>query len=374
MATTYLNDDFSKAVSIVSSYYSITDFHAGPKGEYLEFLISESNIKDSFPKLLRELEASGLVATARRGNYASRPMPTLSSAKLSVENGILVSVYKISKQVQKKRKLPIPLILFFTTIAVVFIDGMIRSEGFASVSTDNTMLMAGVYTMSLMGILGIHELGHMIAAKKYHIRASWPYFIPSVPGVFLSPTFGAMIQLRSNMINRNAMFDVGIAGPIAGLAITLIVSVYGASTSVLVHNPAQVEGLPTFQPSLLMDGTMALVGKSGGMLIMSPIMYAAMIGFMITFLNLIPAWQLDGGHLARAAVGKKYHKLFTYGGVAALLALYWFPMAILVLILSFRAPESTPLDDVTPLSKGRKALFIGALVLAVLCGTRAPLI
>src|SRR5262249_50189379 len=150
-------------------------------------------------------------------------------------------------------------------------------------------------------------------------------------------------------------------------------SLYGASTSILVHDAARVAGLPTFQPSLLMEATMAIAGKSGGILIMSPIMYAAMIGFMITFLNLIPAWQLDGGHLARAAVGKRYHKLFTYGGVAASLALYWFPMAILVLILSFRAPESSPLDDVTPLSKGRKALFLAALGLAVLCGTRAPL-
>src|SRR5262249_12552961 len=157
------------------------------------FLIAETGIRDTFPKLLKELEAAGLVATAKRGNYASRLMPTLSSARLSVENGILLSVYKVSRQAQRKRKLPIPLILFLATVAVVFIDGMIRSEGFASLASDNTLVMAGVYTMSLMGILGIHELGHMIAAKKYHIRASWPYFIPSVPGVFLSPTFGAMI-------------------------------------------------------------------------------------------------------------------------------------------------------------------------------------
>jgi membrane-associated protease RseP (regulator of RpoE activity) len=83
-----------------------------------------------------------------------------------------------------------------------------------------------------MGILGIHELGHMLAARKYGIRASWPYFIPGVPG--LIPTFGAMIQIKSNMTSRNVLFDVGIAGPLAGLIVTVIVSIYGSSISVLI--------------------------------------------------------------------------------------------------------------------------------------------
>ena len=374
MAITHINDDLSRAISIASSIYQIKDFTAAPNGEQIQCLISETDIRESFPSLVRELEPHGWVATARRGKYDSKPMATLSSARLSVEDGILITLHAVRKGAAKKRKLPVPLILFLVTVTVVFVDGIFRARAFTPLSADDPLVMAGVYTMSLMGILGIHELGHMIAAQKYRIKASWPYFIPSVPGIFLSPTFGAMIQLRSNMINRNAMFDVGIAGPVAGLAITIIVSVYGAYTSVLVVNAAQIQGAATFKPSLLMTATMIIAGKGAdGILIMSPVMYAALIGFIITFLNLIPAWQLDGGHMARAALGKKWHKWFTYGGIAALLAMYWFPMAILVLILSFRAPESTPLDDVTPLSKGRKALFIVALGLAVLCASQAPL-
>jgi Zn-dependent protease len=374
VATTYISDDFSKAVSTVSGIYSIKDFKASPKGDNLEFLISDSDIKESFPRLIRALEGQGMIAKAKRSNYIGKPMPTLSSARLSVENGIVLTVYRISKQPAKKRIIPIPLLLFIATVVVVFIDGVFRSRAFAPLSASDPILMAGVYTMSLMGILGVHEMGHMIAARTHRLKASWPYFIPSVPGIFLSPTFGAMIQLRSNIINRNAMFDVGIAGPVAGLVVTIIVSIYGATTSILVNNIASVQGAATFKPSILMTATMVLAGKgANGILIMSPIMYAALIGFIITFLNLIPAWQLDGGHLARAALGKKLHKWFTYGGIAALFALYWFPMALLVLILSFRAPESSPLDDVTPLSRGRKALFVVALGLAVLCASQAPL-
>ena len=374
MATTYLNEALTKAISIISGIYLIKDFRANPNGDQIEFLISETNIKDTFPRLIKDLEPYGMVATARRGKYVGKPMPTLSSARLSVEDGILIKIQNVPRHSVRKRRAPIPLILFLTTVAVVFIDGIFRERAFAPLSASDPVLMASIYTLSLMGILGIHEMGHMIAAKKYRITASWPYFIPSVPGIFLSPTFGAMIQLRSNMINRNAMFDVGIAGPVAGLAITIIVSIYGASTSVLVSNPATIQGAATFKPSLLMTATMILAGKGAdGILVMSPIMYAALIGFIITFLNLIPAWQLDGGHMARAALGKKLHKWFTYGGVGVLVYLYWFPMAILILILSSRAPESTPLDDVTPLSRGRKAMFVVALGLAVLCASRAPL-
>ena len=103
---------------------------------------------------------------------------------------------------------------------------------------------------------------------------------------------------------------------------------------------------------------------------MSPIMFAAWLGFLITFLNLLPAWQLDGGHMARALFGKKWHQYATYASMGVLVVLgYWF-MALFILLLSTRSQDAKPLDDISPLSKIRKRMFIVVAILGILC---APL-
>jgi membrane-associated protease RseP (regulator of RpoE activity) len=99
-------------------------------------------------------------------------------------------------------------------------------------------------------------------------------------------------------------------------------------------------------------------------------MFAAWLGFLITFLNLLPAWQLDGGHLARVILGKKWHKVATYASMGILVLLNYWMMAILILILSSRSKDTRPLDDVSPLSRNRKIMYVGVIILAILC---APL-
>ena len=238
--------------------------------------------------------------------------------------------------------------------------------------------MAGIYTLSLLGILGIHESGHLIAARIHRLKTTWPYFIPGLPVIGI-PTFGAFIQSRGLTINREILFDVAIAGPIAGLIIAVIVSVYGAYTApVLEESVAQ--GL--FEESrlmewelgepLLMTASLAMFGKGGEgqEILMTPLMFAAWIGFLITFLNLLPAWQLDGGHLARTLLGPKLHRYATYGSMAILVLLDFWLMAILILIMSSRNPSANPLDDISPLSRNRKLAYVGVIGLAVLC---APL-
>src|SRR5437867_12277641 len=118
-----------------------------------------------------------------------------------------------------------------------------------------------------------------------------------------------------------------------------------------------------------MIATMHMTGMvtEGTVLVTSPVLFAAWLGFLITFLNLMPAWQLDGGHLARSALGVRWHKILTYVSIAILFVLGFYFMAVLVLFFSRRSPESAPLDDVTPLSSKRKALFFAALGIAVLC-------
>jgi hypothetical protein len=373
VATSFLNSNYSRVVSIVSSFFTLKDTQLNIRENYIEFLITNADIKDKFPTLLKELGKIGMVATARRQKYFSRLMPALSSTiKLQIEGGIVITVFIAPKQkIISKRKLPLPLIFFTIAVAFVFYDGFLRSgTTFAKTYVSDPTLLAVAYTMSLMGILGVHELGHMIALKHYNIKASWPYFIPGIPGFI--PTFGALITQQSKMPTKNIMFDVGIAGPIAGLIITIIVSIYGSAISTLIPVEQYVKlseqnQLFSFNSGLLMMATFHMTGKvvENTVLVMSPLLFAAWIGFALTAVNLVPAWQLDGGHLARAMFGEHWHKIITYAGIGVLFLMRFWPMAILVLLFSQRIPSNTPLDDVTPLSRKRKILFFIALGLAV---------
>jgi Zn-dependent protease len=373
VATTFLNSDYSRVVPIVSSLFTLKDTQLNAREDYIEFLVADNDIKDKFPVLITELSKIGMVPTARRQKYFSRLMPALSfTIRLQIEDGIVITVFKVPKQkIRAKRSVPLPLIFFAIAVTFVFYDGLMRSGSiFAKTYVSDPILLAGAYTMSLMGIVGIHELGHMIVLKHYSIKASWPYFIPGVPSII--PTFGALITQQSNMPNKNVMFDVGIAGPIAGLIITVIVSIYGSTISTLIpveeyQTLSEENRLFSFNTGLLMIATLHMTDKvvENTVLVMSPLLFAAWIGFALTSINLIPAWQLDGGHLARAMFGEHWHRIITYAGIGALFIMGFWPMAILVLIFSQRIPSNVPLDDVTSLSSTRKLLFFITLGIAI---------
>jgi len=258
------------------------------------------------------------------------------------------------------------------------IDGYYRAVSTNSiVKGDDPFYIATLYTISLIGILGIHELGHMIASKRHKLKISWPYFIPGIPILGFIPTFGALIMSRGLIVNRNILFDIGISGPIAGLIVAIIVSTYGAYISPMVpssqaHELLQKSGLMELHSSILMDTTIFLVGKHvpNQEIVMSPVLLAAWFGFLITFLNLLPAWQLDGGHIARATFGAKWHKLLTYASIGVLASTGYFIMALFVLMFSMRSQDVKPLDDISPLSQKRKKMFALVIALAFLC---APL-
>jgi membrane-associated protease RseP (regulator of RpoE activity) len=138
------------------------------------------------------------------------------------------------------------------------------------------------------------------------------------------------------------------------------------------HELLQKSGLMELHSSILMDTTIFLVGKHipNQELVMSPVLLAAWFGFLITFLNLLPAWQLDGGHIARATFGAKWHKLLTYASIGVLASTGYFIMALFVLMFSMRSQDVKPLDDISPLSRNRKKMFALVIALAFLC---APL-
>ena len=349
-------------ISLVNSIFEVSDF---TKAEFsLEFTIEDLEFKSKFVDLARKLENMSYVCK----------LEEINGAKV-----IIIQKFAVKKQRKWLSNTWTPRILFVIVISFVMVDGYYRTYGTNSiVEIGDPLQMAGIYTLSLLGILGVHELGHIVAARAHKLKTTWPYFIPGLP-ILGIPTFGAFIQSKGLTINREILFDVAIAGPVAGLVIAVIVSIYGAYTAPIIEQAVAAELFAESRlmewsqgEPLLMSASLAMFGKGGAgyQVIMTPIMFAAWIGFLITFLNLLPAWQLDGGHMARTLLGQKMHRYATYGSMAILVLLNYWLMAILILIMSSRSPSASPLDDISPLSRNRKFAYIGIVVLAVLC---APL-
>ncbi|MEK0381834.1 MAG: site-2 protease family protein [Nitrosopumilus sp.] len=351
-----------EVISIVSSQFEVTNVDLTL--DTLKFRIEDKEFKTKFVELAQKLESRDLICRM---------------AKTSEGTYILVNRFPPRKQ---RKLLPgswLPRILFAIVLGFVMIDGYYRTIAANSlVDIGDPFEIAIIYTISLVGILGIHESGHLIVAKFHKLKTSWPYFIPGIP-IYGIPTFGAVITSKGLTVNRHILFDVAIAGPIAGLVITLIVLMYGAYTAPVITDEIAEDlfsrsQLIEMNEPLLMIATLAMFGKGGQgeEVLMTPILFAAWLGFLITFLNLLPAWQLDGGHMARALFGAKWHRIGTYASIGVLVLLGYWVMAMFILLLSSRNPSAMPLDDVSPVPKNRKLLYIAIVVLAILCAPIPP--
>jgi membrane-associated protease RseP (regulator of RpoE activity) len=239
-------------------------------------------------------------------------------------------------------------------------------------------LYGGLYFAApLMAILGLHELAHFLMARHHHVEASLPYFLPVPPPYLLFGTFGAFISVREPFPNRKVLFDIGAAGPLAGFAISLPVTVAGMFLSIHapVISPADcgatilgvsynnlLIGLP-----LVFQFLELFVPNFAAAVSLHPLALAGWVGILVTAINLLPAGQLDGGHVFRGLFGDR-SRYVSWGAVVflSIIGLFfyigWFVYAILILFLGMRHPP--PLNDVTPLDS--KRYLVGAFVAVVL--------
>ena len=173
-----------------------------------------------------------------------------------------------------------------------------------------TSLAGGIaFGATLMTILSCHELGHYVAARVRQVDASLPYFIP-LPPIGTLGTLGAVIRMRKPIEDRNALFDVGAAGPIAGLVVAIPLLVIGLSISPL--GPIQPGGEQEGNSLLYALLKYAVFGRwlpgDGVDVQLHPMALAAWVGLLVTMINLMPIGQLDGGHVARAALGQAHER------------------------------------------------------------------
>ena len=240
-------------------------------------------------------------------------------------------------------------------------------------------LLAGLpFSLTLLAILMAHELGHYLAALRYGVNASLPYFLPSP---FLG-TFGAFIHLRSPICSKRALFDIGVAGPLAGFVFLLPALSVGLAFSKVIPGIANQGSLQFGVPSLeWLFGKLIFPGVAASDIYLHPAARAAWVGMLATALNLLPIGQLDGGHIVyacfprrHAAISLALSLLLLPLGAAFLIdqRRFWFGWLLWGLVLLIWGRRHPMLYDSGELDPGRRKLAVLALAIFLLCFTFVP--
>lgn len=276
--------------------------------------------------------------------------------------------------------------LFLATIVTVslagwtFVSQIYETYNFQG----NLALDISLFTISLMGILTIHELGHFTISRLKKVDVSLPYFIPvpSFPAFPTLGTFGALIRQKEPVETRDDLFDIGIAGPIAGFIVALPLLIIGFRLTYIVDIPPdftfpteeELINLPTIPLNWLLErfslatGIFPYYDVTTQIPVQHPVAFAGYIGLILTGLNLMPVGQLDGGHTARAVFGDKTHRIVTLViGLLLILNPFTRFFGILILVFSMFQRHPGPVDDVSPVSKSKYVYIVIGYIVGFAC-------
>ena len=273
------------------------------------------------------------------------------------------------------------LVLFLLTVASVFVTGGLRTvslpgqqAGLALDWQQGLRLVIG-----LLGILFAHEMGHYVACRRYDVDATLPFFIPfPVPVLTMVGTLGAFIRIRSPIPHRRALFDIGIAGPLAGFVVCIPVLWLGMQEAQVLPTSADANGIFLGEPLLFRAVAYLVHGPlpDDKTLSLGPLGLAAWFGLFVTALNLIPIGQLDGGHVTYSLLRSKARLISRIGSWVCVALVYfgpnWILWAILMRVLGRRHPAT--LDDDEGVGRGRVALGLLSLVVFVVCFVPDPIV
>jgi membrane-associated protease RseP (regulator of RpoE activity) len=235
------------------------------------------------------------------------------------------------------------------------------------------------YSGTILAILGAHEMGHYWYCRRYNVDATLPFFLPApLP---LTGTLGAVIKIREAFPTRTVLFDIGVAGPIAGFVVLVPALFIGLALSQVIPEPTSGSGLYLGEPLLFQWATRLMFGtlQDGYTVNMHPMVFAAWFGMLATALNLLPFGQLDGGHITYATLGRWSTpiSLVTVSSaiVMTYLSLSWLfltvMMVLMLVILGPRHPRV--IYESEPLGHGRRVIAVVALLIFAVCFTPTPI-
>jgi len=308
---------------------------------------------------------------------------------------VIYAVPGVVRPTQSKRWVNV--VLFAVTVLSVLFTSA-ASLGAALLNTEAETLLEPILfglthlhlglpaTVALLGPLLAHEFGHYLAARHFGLPATLPYFIPLPFPISPLGTMGAVIRMRGPIPNRKTLLAIGAAGPLAGLFVAIPVLILGLTLSPVVpFDPQTGVGIP--ETGMLLEGNSLLYGglktlmfgqwlPGGGKDVsLDPIAFSAWAALLVTAINLIPAGQLDGGHIAYALLGDKARRLTQAMIVLTLImGFFWQGWWLwTMLIWFFGQRHAAPLDDITPLTAGQRLLAVVTLVIFVLTFIPIPL-
>src|SRR2546427_1848781 len=383
----YSGPSLETVKSIVASQFQVKDAFLDPYG-IPTILVSAEPTREKFKKVVEQLKPHGLLGAVRAfGDTLTIkvfPKPNLNPSPRTIN-----------------------LVLFLATVVSVTIAGYLLWTGALGetlVQQYNQIISPGAspyveaaaFASGLIAIIGLHEFGHKAATRHHHLDATLPYFIPGPPPI---GTFGALIALKGPPANRDQLFDLGLSGPVVGFAVTIAVTMLAVLIGIL-PNASQSTQLAQWsstcgaqlgtsgclsdidfsiwpgQPLILIIISGLTSGVRPGVLLDGQLFFAAQIGALLTFLNIVPAWQLDGGHISRAVFGADGHRVASVIGLLLLFLSGYWTFGILILAFMFFSCRGfagvEPLDDISPVSNSRKLLYILALGMLLLTFAFSP--
>ncbi len=351
---------------IIKRYFNIYESITNEK--YLAYYVSiptDINLfNENFGKLRDDLSSEYLIPVLRKkhGEYI---------------------IYVIPKSPIKKKSFAVPLILLCATLITTILSGSFLFTETLDLSElfrgENLLSGFLFFSFPLLLILGIHEMGHYFVSIKHQLTPSLPFFIPIPPNpIFPLGTMGAFISMKEPIPNRNALLDIGAAGPICGFLVALPITIIGLTMSTLTPLTEISQGTPVLgEPPLFLLLIKILIQiPPGSTVMLHPTAFAGWVGLLVTAINLLPAGQLDGGHIAQAVLGEK-QKYASWGTLILMIGLGIFYPAwiffafLIVFILGSRHPP--PLNDMTPLDRKRKWIALVAVLIFFLSFTPIPI-
>ena len=372
----YTGPSLETVKSIVASQFQVKDAFLDPYG-IPTILVSAEPTREKFRNVAEQLRTQNLLGAIRA-------------------TGDTLTIKAFQRPQIKPSRRTINLALFIATVVSVTVAGYLLWTGAFGgplyqqlnqiISPGaNAYVEAGAFAAGLMAIIGLHEFGHKAATRHHHLDATLPYFIPGPPPI---GTFGALIALKGPPANRDQLFDLGLSGPVVGFVVTIVVTMLAMffgppltqtkadqlnAWSAACNCPG---GFPASPLLLVLLGNLqAYINPN--VLLEPQLVNAAQVGALLTFLNIVPAWQLDGGHISRAVFGPDGHRIATYVGLGILLLAGFWPFALLVIVMmgfSGRGVRGVePLDDVSPVSNSRKILYLLGVAMLVLTFAYLPI-
>ncbi len=348
--------EIERLKSMISFYFPV--YRVSVNYDAIGFFceIDEDELESRFDELRIRMRDAGYIPILkeRKGEY-------------------IIFVKKYPKQKFRGKKLN--LIMFAITLVTTAIARMFQWAGYVGsegiFTLENFVYGEMFFSIPLLTILGVHEMGHYFMAKKRNVRASLPFFIPFMPPL---GTMGAFISIREPIPDKKSLLDIGIAGPIAGFLVAIPVSVLGIILGNM--NPqvsaADAGSVLIIELPIIYRLIAAFIPFEG---IMHPTAFAGWVGFLVTAINLLPAGQLDGGHIVRALFGNRA-KYVSYASVFLLLGLGlfypgWLIFGFLIIFLGLN--HVPPLNDVSKLKPDRKVFGAIAIVLLIICFVPIPI-